>query len=89
MWLVGPRSATSFPRRSVQAALGIGSSADDLRTGWYPTQPNARARERLRPGLRTAVPVTPLDGQIYAQPLLANGVLLVVTETNHLYTLDP
>jgi len=78
----------ALPRRSVQSALGIGSSADDLRTGWYPNQP------ALAPGAVGAPDwgqlfVTPLDGQIYAQPLLANGVVLVVTETNHLYTLDP
>ena len=77
-----------LPRRASPAALGIGSSADDLRTGWYPTQP------ALAPG-NVGAPdwgqlfVTNLDGQIYAQPLLANGVLLVVTETNHIYTLDP
>jgi iron transport multicopper oxidase len=77
-----------LPVRSVRSALGIESSSDDLRTGWYPNQP------ALAPG-NVGAPdwgqlfVTPLDGQIYAQPLLANGVLLVVTETNNLYTLDP
>jgi len=77
-----------LPLRSVQSALGIESSSDDLRTGWYPNQP------ALGPG-NVGAPdwgqlfVTPLDGQIYAQPLLANGVLLVVTETNHIYSLDP
>jgi len=77
-----------LPLRSVHSALGIESSSDDLRTGWYPNQP------ALGPG-NVGAPdwgqlfVTPLDGQIYAQPLLANGVLLVVTETNHIYSLDP
>src|SRR5262249_51204855 len=30
-----------------------------------------------------------LDGQIYAQPLLFPGGLLVATENNHVYVLDP
>ncbi len=77
-----------LPPRAIQSKLGIESSSDDLRTGWYPNQP------ALGPG-NVGAPdwgqlfVTQLDGQIYAQPLLANGVLLVVTETNHIYTLDP
>ena len=32
---------------------------------------------------------THLQGQIYAQPLLFNGTLLVVTEDNQVYGLDP
>ena len=30
-----------------------------------------------------------VNGQVYAQPLLENGTLLVATETNHVYGLDP
>jgi outer membrane protein assembly factor BamB len=30
-----------------------------------------------------------LDGQIYAQPLVAGGVVLVATETNQVYALEP
>ena len=76
------------PRRTAQAALGIGSSADDLRTGWYSTQPALAPASVSAPDFGQLFR-TPLDGQIYAQPLLANGALLVVTETNHIYTLDP
>src|SRR5262249_32993785 len=78
-----------FPQRRVApAALGIGSSADDLRTGWDPSQPPLAPASGGAPGPGQRFQA-PLGGQIYAQPLLANGVLLVVTETNHIYTLDP
>ena len=76
------------PRRSVGAALGIGSAADDLRTGWYSTQPDLAPASVSAPDFGQLFK-TSLDGQIYAQPLLANGVVLVVTETNNIYTLDP
>ena len=75
-------------RRISPAALGIGSSADDLRTGWYPSQPALGPASVGAPDWGQLF-VTAVDGQIYAQPLLANGVILVVTETNHIYTLDP
>jgi hypothetical protein len=32
---------------------------------------------------------TQLDGQIYAQPLSVGGTLIVTTETDHVYGLDP
>ncbi|HEY1908697.1 MAG TPA: choice-of-anchor D domain-containing protein [Myxococcaceae bacterium] len=73
---------------SARAALGIGSSADDLRTGWYPTQPALAPPSVSAPDFGQLF-VSQLDGQIYAQPLLANGVLFVATETNNIYTLDP
>ncbi|RPH68015.1 MAG: hypothetical protein EHM78_20275, partial [Myxococcaceae bacterium] len=74
------------PARS--AALGIGSSADDLRTGWYNNQPALAPASVSAPDFGKLFE-TQLDGQIYAQPLLAKGVVLVATETNNIYTLDP
>jgi len=70
------------------AALGIGASADDLRTGWYPNQPALHPTDVSGPGFQELFDV-PLDGQIYAQPLVFAGGLLVVTENNHVYVLDP
>ena len=86
-----PGGATPAPRvGSTSAALGIGSSGDDLRTGWYPNQPALSPASVSAPdfGQLPGWPVS-LDGQIYAQPLVANGALLVVTETNNVYALDP
>jgi iron transport multicopper oxidase len=73
---------------SHSAALGIGSSADDLRSGWYSTQPALHPAEVSSSSFQQLFDVA-LDGQIYAQPLLFSGGLLVVTENNHVYVLDP
>jgi hypothetical protein len=70
------------------ATAEVTGAADDLRTGWYPDEPS------LAPGQITKehfkqVFEDKLEGQIYAQPLTANGTLLVVTEENWAYGLDP
>jgi iron transport multicopper oxidase len=70
------------------AALGIGSSADDLRTGWYQNQPALHPAEVSGPAFQQLFDVA-LDGSIYAQPLLFPGGLLIATENNHIYVLDP
>jgi hypothetical protein len=64
------------------------AAKDELRTGWYPDQTT------LTPGLVSGGTFgpqfsTPVDGQVYAQPLVANNTLLVATETNNIYGLDP
>ena len=64
----------------------VTGAADNLRTGWYPDEPS------LSPTALSGVKQvfkTPLQGQIYAQPLTANGTLLVATEDNWVYGLDP
>ena len=58
------------------------------RTGWYSPQP------RLSPGIVAGGTFgklfsTAVDGQVYGQPLVATGVLVAATETNHVYGLDP
>ncbi|HEV2974467.1 MAG TPA: choice-of-anchor D domain-containing protein [Solirubrobacteraceae bacterium] len=67
---------------------GITNASDDLRTGWYPNQPS------LTPQLVSGGTFGPewsatVEGQVYAQPLLSNGTLLVATENNKVYGLDP
>jgi len=71
-----------------QSALGIGSSGDDLRTGWYPNQAALSPAAVSAPDFGQLFEVA-VDGSVYAQPLLANGALVVVTENNHIYSLDP
>ena len=69
-------------------ASGITNSADDLRTGWYPEQPSLTP-QLVSGGTFGQLWSTPVEGQVYAQPLLANGTLLVATENNKVYGLDP
>jgi uncharacterized repeat protein (TIGR01451 family) len=61
---------------------------DNLRTGWYPNQPSlspaAVAADDF--GQLSSMPVT---GQVYAQPVVANGVLLVATEHNEVDGFNP
>jgi hypothetical protein len=69
-------------------ASGITNSADDLRDGWYPDQPSLTP-QLVSGGTFGQLWSTPVDGQVYAQPLLANGTLLVATQNNKVYGLDP
>src|SRR3984893_9134524 len=69
-------------------ASGVTNSGDDLRTGWYPNQPTLTP-QLVSGGTFGQLWSTPVSGQVYAQPLLANGTLLVATENNLVYGLDP
>jgi iron transport multicopper oxidase len=69
-------------------AEGITNSGDDLRDGWYPEQ-SSLTPQLVSGGTFGQLWSTPVDGQVYAQPLLANGNLLVVTENDKVYALDP
>jgi outer membrane protein assembly factor BamB len=62
-------------------------SGDALRTGFYPNQPALDPATVGSPYFGQIFDAA-LDGQIYAQPLYANGVLLVATESNYVYALD-
>ena len=63
-------------------------AGDDKRTGWYKDQalldPDTVAGSGFGKLFDTAI-----NGQVYAQPLVSNGVLFVATETNWIYGLDP
>ena len=78
-------AAASDVRSSAQ---GLGIAGDDLRTGWYPNQPLLAPARVSAPDFGQLFD-TPIVGQVQAQPLLANGRLLVVTEDNEAYSLDP
>jgi hypothetical protein len=63
-------------------------SYDTLRTGWDTNEPT------LSPAAVSASDFgqlfsTQVDGQVYAQPLVANGTLVVATENNNVYGMDP
>ena len=69
-------------------ASGVTNSADDLRDGWYPEEPSLTP-QLVSGGSFGQLWSTTVDGQVYAQPLLANGTLLVATENDKVYGLDP
>jgi iron transport multicopper oxidase len=66
---------------------GLTNSGDSLRTGWYPENPIKP--EVLSGGTFGQLWSSPVEGQVYAQPLLDNGTLLVATENNRVYGLNP
>jgi hypothetical protein len=70
------------------AAASVEAASDGLRTGWYSDQP-ALAPARVSAPDFGQLFDTSIDGEVQAQPLVANGRLLVVTETNTVYSLDP
>jgi iron transport multicopper oxidase len=66
----------------------VTNSGDNLRDGWYPEQ------STLNPSLVSGGTFGQLwsasvEGSVYAQPLLADGTLLVATENDKVYGLDP
>src|ERR1700760_1652969 len=69
-------------------ADGVTNANDDLRTGWYPDE-GAITPQLVSGGTFGRLWSAPVDGQVYAQPLLSNGTLIVATETDHVYGLDP
>jgi iron transport multicopper oxidase len=69
-------------------ASGITNSSEDLRTGWYPNE------SAITPGLVSGGTFgqewsSNIEGQVYAQPLLDENTLLVATEKNRVYGLNP
>jgi hypothetical protein len=61
---------------------------DQLRTGWYSNQTNL-SPDLVSGGTFGKLFAANVDGQVYAQPLVSQGTLLIVTETNNIYGLDP
>ena len=73
---------------STALGSGITNSSEDLRTGWYPNE------SAITPGLVSGGTFgqewkANVEGQVYAQPLLDQGTLLVATEKNLVYGLNP
>ena len=67
---------------------GITNSSDDLRTGWYPNN-STLTPQLVSGGTFGQLWSSSLEGQITAQPLLAEGTLLIETEKDKAYGLDP
>ncbi len=69
-------------------ASGITNSSEDLRTGWYRSE-SAITPELVSGGTFGQEWSANVEGQVYAQPLLGEDTLLVATEHNRVYGLDP
>jgi hypothetical protein len=66
----------------------ITNSSENLRTGWYP-ETGGITPQLVSGGTFGQLWSTPVEGQVYAQPLLDNGTLLVATEKDMVYGLNP
>lgn len=85
-------SASASPRAGTNVI--IGADADESGTNWYPDAGIAPSEVNSKDfGQLYDVTLPPVDnvqaGEIYAQPIVADGVLLVVTENDNAYGLDP
>jgi hypothetical protein len=65
----------------------ITNSSEDLRTGWYP-ETGGITPQLVSGGTFGQLWSTPVEGQVYAQPLLDKGTLLAATEKNMVYGLN-
>jgi hypothetical protein len=63
-------------------------SYDTLRTAWDPNEPGLSSATVTSSDFGQLFSDT-LNGQVYAQPLVANGTLVVATENDYIYGLDP
>ncbi len=77
-----PRIATPSAR-----ADEVTASQDNLRTGWDPHEPGLSPATVAGPTFGQLFDAR-LSGQIYAQPVIAGHVLIVATESNHVYGLN-
>jgi iron transport multicopper oxidase len=81
-------AATGQARASEPFGSGLTNSGGNLRTGWYPNE-QAISPELVSGGTFGRLWSTPVQGQVYAQPLLDENTLFIATEENNLYGLSP
>jgi hypothetical protein len=68
-------------------AAGITNSGNDLRDGWYPNQPSL-SPDAVASSTFGQLWDAPVDGQVYAQPLVTGTSVIVATERNQVYSFD-
>jgi len=83
--LVSSGLAAAVPTASADVTT---VSVNNLRTGWDQNEAGLTPSDASAPDFGQLFQ-TKLDGQIYAQPVVAKGVLLAVTEKDKAYGLDP
>jgi iron transport multicopper oxidase len=72
---------------AVASGAGITNSGGDLRDGWYPNQPRL-APDAVSSSTFGQLWDAPVDGQVYAQPLVNGTSVVVATERNKIYSFD-
>ncbi|MCW3068993.1 MAG: Pyrrolo-quinoline quinone [Solirubrobacterales bacterium] len=88
-WALGIIAVAVFSCTTAGSAPAeVTGAADNLRTAWYSGEPYLTPSFVTKPRFGKVFEDS-LQGQIYAQPLMANGTLLVVTEENWAYGIDP
>ena len=89
LWLLGSLPVAMLVLAcAVPAFAEVTGAADNLRTGWYPDEPSLTPALLSGGGFKQVF-MASLEGQIYAQPLVADGTLLAVTEDDRAYGLNP
>jgi hypothetical protein len=78
--------ALALPAAASAAMTTAGN--DTARTAWFPDQPQLNPAT-VGAGQVQQVFSTPVQGQVYAQPIVANNTLLVATQEDWIYGLDP
>ena len=86
--LVGVTALRTPVGAATSATDGGTRGADNYRTGWYPDQTEL-SPSLVGGGTFGQLFDTPVDGEVYGQPLVDDGQLLVNTENNYAYGLDP
>ncbi|HEX3492660.1 MAG TPA: choice-of-anchor D domain-containing protein [Streptosporangiaceae bacterium] len=87
---VGTGIAPDLPAAAARADV-VTASQNNLRDGWDPSEPGLAP---VSDGGPVGGPTfgklfaTQLNGQIYAQPIVAGQTVIVATETNHVYGLN-
>src|ERR1700756_2682316 len=82
-------SAASLVLVTTATADVVTNANDYLRTGWYPDE-GAITPQLVSGPTFGQLWSADVDGQVYAQPLLSpTGTLIVATENDKLYGLDP
>ncbi len=84
--VVGAVLALALP--AVASASLTTAANGPERTGWYPDAPQLSPSSVAAGQVHQAFSAS-VQGQVYAQPLVANGTLLVATQDNWIYGLDP
>ncbi|MCW3019442.1 MAG: legume lectin beta domain protein [Solirubrobacterales bacterium] len=74
--------------QALAAEPEITNSGENLRTGWYP-EASGITPQVVSGGTFGQLWSASVEGQVYAQPLLADGTVLVATEKNMVYGLNP